>query len=121
LSALQSSFDAALVRLEDVLSKPKDEYMRDSAIQRFEFSFELFWKTLKARLEVEGIRVVSPREAIREGFRTGLVPDDDAVFPMLEDRNLSSHTYNEEHAEALYARLPGHCDYMRRCFTKITQ
>ena len=45
---LLALLESAIGRLEDVLRQPYDEYMRDSAIQRFEFTFELFWKALKA-------------------------------------------------------------------------
>ena len=43
--------DAALTRLEGALAQPVNEFVRDSAIQRFEFTFELFWKSLKGYAE----------------------------------------------------------------------
>ena len=36
----------ALRRLESALAQEKTEFMRDSAIQRFEFTADLAWKTL---------------------------------------------------------------------------
>jgi nucleotidyltransferase substrate binding protein (TIGR01987 family) len=113
LTSLRASFERALARLDDVLAQPRDEYMRDSAIQRFEFTFELFWKALKARCEADGVRVSSPREALRGGFQLGLLPDDEAIFRMLEDRNLTSHTYNETVADGIYSRLAEHARRMR--------
>lgn len=113
LDSLIDSLARALARLDDVLAQPRDEYMRDSAIQRFEFTFELFWKALKARCELDGVRVSSPREALRGGFEIGLVPDDEAILRLLEDRNLTSHTYNETVADGIYDRLPEHARRMR--------
>lgn len=38
----------AIARLDDALAQPENEYLRDAAIQRFEFSFELAWKAAQA-------------------------------------------------------------------------
>jgi nucleotidyltransferase substrate binding protein (TIGR01987 family) len=115
--------EAALVRLEDALSRPFDEFIRDSAIQRFEFTFELFWKTLKSFCEDEGLRVHSPREALRGGFQAGLLSEaeDEHVFRMLEDRNLTSHTYNVATAEEIFSRLAGHTASMRAALTALSE
>lgn len=114
LHNLLRSLDSALARLEDVLNKPKDEYMRDSAIQRFEFTFELFWKALKAHAETSGLRAPSPKDALRAAFELGLIEDDPRWFRMLDDRNLTSHTYRESTAEAIRSRLPEHLELMKR-------
>jgi nucleotidyltransferase substrate binding protein (TIGR01987 family) len=96
----------AVARLASALAQPKDEFVRDSAIQRFEFTFELSWKTLKTYLELQGLEARSPRAAIREAFATGLLPEDPGWLAMVELRNLTSHTYEEELAEQVYAALP---------------
>ncbi|WP_448568477.1 nucleotidyltransferase substrate binding protein [Thermus sp.] len=49
-----------MARLASALAQPKDEFVRDSAIQRFEFTFELSWKTLKTYLELQGLRSTRP-------------------------------------------------------------
>ena len=41
------SSGAALDRLDDALAQPKTEWTRDSAIHRFEFTFELAWKAVR--------------------------------------------------------------------------
>jgi len=71
----------------------------------FEFTFELLWKTLKIILEYKGIEVRSPRSAIKEAFKAGLIEDDEILLDMLEDRNLSSHIYSEEIAEQIFKRI----------------
>lgn len=98
--------DKAVNRLADALNQPKNEFIRDAAIQRFEFTFELAWKVLKTYLEREGLEARSPRAAIRGAFSVGLLPEDEGWLAMLELRNLSSHTYNEAIAERIYAELP---------------
>lgn len=108
LDRLLRDLTAALDRLGEALREPKSDIVRDAAIQRFEFSFELFWKALKARDENEGLRVVSPREALRAAFQLGLLADDDLVFQMLEDRNRTSHLYNAAMAEDVFSRIPAY-------------
>ncbi|BCW93214.1 MAG: nucleotidyltransferase [Thermoanaerobaculum sp.] len=107
LKAQTALLRRAVERLEVALSRPKDEFVRDSAIQRFEFCFELAWKVLQTYLEREGLEARSPRSAIRGAFQVGLLPDDAQWLEMLELRNLTSHTYDEALAEKIYAALPG--------------
>ncbi len=101
-----ASLARAVERLKTALERPKDEFVRDSAIQRFEFTFELAWKTLKTFLELQGLEARSPRSAIRGAFQAGLLPEDPFWLEMLELRNLTSHTYDEALAERIYAELP---------------
>ena len=102
-------YHRALRRLQAALKKEPDEddlYL-DATIQRFEFCFELAWKLMKAVLSYEGIEVSSPRASIREGWKQGLVQEAEAWLDMLEKRNLSAHTYNEQTAQAIYAAVKG--------------
>src|SRR3989337_3793326 len=93
--AILHQFERAVGKFSDVLEQEKNEYIRDSAIQRFEFTFELAWKTLKAFLEEQGITVYSPRDSLRSAFQIGLIGETPAWLGMIELRNLTSHTYNE--------------------------
>ena len=52
--------ETAISRLEKALAQPMDEFIRDSAIQRFEFTFELLWKSVKTYAEEAGVEVFSP-------------------------------------------------------------
>jgi len=94
LRAQMASLARAVERLKADLERPKDEFIRDSAIQRFEFTFELAWKTLKTFLELQGLEARSPRAAIRGAFQVGLLPEDPFWLEMLELRNLTNHTYD---------------------------
>jgi nucleotidyltransferase substrate binding protein (TIGR01987 family) len=112
-------YEKCLKKLEEVLDLPKDEFIRDSSIKRFELCFELGWKTLKDFLNEEGIFCRSPRSCLREAFSMGLMDDEDEWLSILEDRNLSVHTYNEELAEEIYKRLRNHLIAMKKLLSEI--
>jgi nucleotidyltransferase substrate binding protein (TIGR01987 family) len=103
--AVLNSFSQSIERLTEVLKQPKTVLIRDSAIKRFELTFELAWKSAKAYLGSKGVVCLSPRDCMSEAFRLGLIPDDPRWLRMIADRNLSVHTYNEKLAEDLYGRL----------------
>ena len=79
----------------------------DGLIQRFEYTFELSWKTLKDFLEANGVSAAYPRDTIKEAFAHGLLEDGEIWMAMLERRNLLSHTYDEKTFDAAYALARG--------------
>jgi len=106
-----SSFRKALDSLDRGLSRaecaPGDEELRDGAIQRFEYSYELAWKSLKRVLEAisaspEEIDGLSFRDMVRLGAEKGLIDEPAAWFGFREERNISSHTYDEAKAAEVY-------------------
>ena len=106
-ASLRADFAAAVARLEEALALPKDAIVRDSAIQRFEISFELCWKFLKAFLEDEhNVRCTSPRTCFRAAFKNGVLDDDPFWIDLTVLRNYTVHTYNESLADYVYSRLP---------------
>lgn len=92
----------AFSRLEDALNQDFDEYMQDSIIQRFEFTFELLWKTLKFYLEVQWFDEKTPRNILKKSFEIDLIEDIDLFIDMIDIRNLTSHTYDEVLAWEVY-------------------
>ena len=100
------NFEKAFRLLEEVLEdKPIGSYSRleqEGIIQRFEYTFELAWKTIKDRLFYDGYDVKSPRAVIRKAFEVEFISEDDAEIWLdyLDKRNLLSHTYDEETAQA---------------------
>ena len=100
----EEDYHRALLRLQTALKQEADldDMYLDATIQRFEFCFELAWKLMKAILEYEGIEANSPRSSIREGWKQGLISDAEAWLDMMEKRNLSSHTYDENVARDIY-------------------
>ncbi|WP_457640376.1 nucleotidyltransferase substrate binding protein [Persephonella sp.] len=99
------NFEKALQRLKEAVERAKDDLDRDGVIQRFEFTVELLWKTLKSVLEYQGIECYSPRACIKEAFKANIIDDDEIILDMLEDRNKSSHIYDEETSEEIFERI----------------
>lgn len=101
----------ALDTLAEALRMPFSVIVRDAAIQRFEYSFESLWKLLQAYLgTAEGIVSNSPKQCFREALKVGLLAAEDAehCLEMTDDRNLTSHTYIEAIAVAIFGKLPGY-------------
>ena len=77
----------------------------DGTIQRFEFAFELAWKLMQAALRAQGLDAASPRAAIKVAFQIGWLPDGEGWIDMLEDRNKTSHLYDETAAQTIYDKI----------------
>jgi len=74
-------------------------------IQFFEITFELSWKLMKDYLEYLGYQVKSPREAIKTAYSIELINNGDKWLKMLMDRNLTTHTYDEDNSEEVYEKI----------------
>lgn len=78
-----------------VKGEPDNEVLAAGLIQIYEFTFELGWKTLKDYLEMEGFDVPSPRSTIRQAYQSGYIQNAEDWIQALNDRNLTTHTYDE--------------------------
>ncbi|MCJ7840134.1 nucleotidyltransferase substrate binding protein [Lederbergia sp. NSJ-179] len=90
-----------------VIENPSD-VERDACIQRFEFTFEACWKVGKQYLyDIEGIDVGSPKAVIRSCREVKILDEEEAILglQMVNDRNLTVHTYNEEIAKEIHSHL----------------
>jgi nucleotidyltransferase substrate binding protein (TIGR01987 family) len=106
---------SANLRLDEGVSASIDELTQDGAIQRFEFTFELVWKTLKIFMEEKGdASAKSPKDSLKAAFRVGFIkPEDEKFFlDMLEDRNKSSHLYDKQESDIIFERIKQ--DYLPR-------
>lgn len=95
-------FSNALARLKEIAElysgDPSNAVYRDALIQRFEFTFEVAWKSLKDYMNELGfVDVRSPRGAIQEAYAQSLISaDNEAVWlDILKARNLTTHMYDE--------------------------
>jgi nucleotidyltransferase substrate binding protein (TIGR01987 family) len=82
------------------------DLMRDGVIQRFEYTFELAWKTIKRYLEMYGLEKVdnlSNRDLFRLGFENGLIKDASPWFDYLADRSQTTHIYDQDVAADVFA------------------
>lgn len=98
--------------------------VRDAAIQRFEFAIEASWKAAQATLAVaEGLTATSPKNAIRasHGMRWIDAQTTDALLVAIDDRNLTSHTYDEAAAATLAAQLPAHLAVIQAWLAALEQ
>ena len=77
------------------------ELEKAGIIQFFEMTFELGWKVLKDHLEAEGYIVKSPRETIKQAFQVGIIENGHVWIDALSNRNLTTHTYDEELANKM--------------------
>jgi nucleotidyltransferase substrate binding protein (TIGR01987 family) len=99
-------FENALKKLEEVLQiENYNDIVRDSAIKRFEFTFEMLWKIIKKISYIEGKPCNSPRQCFKFAFSIGLIEDENLFLEMLEYRNLTVHTYYEFNAQKVYEFL----------------
>jgi nucleotidyltransferase substrate binding protein (TIGR01987 family) len=114
----------ALNSLEIALTADYSVFVRDSAIQRFEYTTEAFWKCIQTYLkEYEGVICASPKSCIREAMRNKMLNSEETelALEMIDDRNLTSHTYHEEVAEMLFKRLPGYFALMKKILNNLEQ
>ncbi len=83
------------LELQDMKTVESDVF-RDALIQRFEFTFEMIWKLLKAYMEDQGIQDINaPKSVLKEAYAQNLIDDEKVWISMLKDRNLTSHIYSE--------------------------
>lgn len=110
----------AIGRLMDVASWPETHDGRvEASIQCLEFVVELYWKLLKHMLHFKGVIAATPRDVFKEAFAAGWIDDEDIWVRMLKDRNLSSHTYNEDLAQEILGRIPRYLPVMRQNYEAL--
>ena len=95
----REQFERALTRLHEVLRETETDIVRDALIQRFEFTFEMAWRSLHRYLSAKGERVAQQAWAVLPlAFQSQLIDDAEAWDQLRECRNLTSHTYKEDMA-----------------------
>ena len=98
-----NSFGKAYARLKSAVELAEQRDLSDleaqGLIQGFEYTHEVAWKTMKNFLESQGVlNLYGSRDTTREAFRNGLIENGEVWMDMVEKRNLTSHTYDEETA-----------------------
>lgn len=102
------NFEKAFILLQQIFNeKPLDQFSdleKEGIVQRFKYTFELAWKTLKDYLEYTGITLeqLTPYYVIKQVFSAKIIKDGQIWMDMLAHRNLMSHTY---HRETFYQEL----------------
>ena len=101
----------ALATLTAILHEPVTVIVRDAAIQRFEYTSEAVWKAAQWYLKTaHGVVEGSPRGCYKRLFQLGTVDAElaAALQAVVDDRNLTAHTYVEDIAQTVFERLPQH-------------
>lgn len=115
----------ALEKLHEIAMKNEiNEIERDALIQRFEFSFELMWKCGKDYLRVvEGIEAASPKGVIRHFREIGIFDNiqTEQALQMADDRNLTTHTYDEAFALEIAKRVIAYEGLLWDWYRKMTK
>jgi nucleotidyltransferase substrate binding protein (TIGR01987 family) len=106
------SFRKAFVQLSGAVKVAGERGLSDleklGLIQAFEFNHELAWKTLKDFLEDRGdTGIFGSKDATRKAFSAGLIEDGEAWMEMIQSRNRSTHTYNEQIANEIAGLIVG--------------
>lgn len=104
------NYQKAVTRLNDavLLSEERDltDLEKQGLIQGFEYTHELAWKTMQDYFKSTGEdKIYGSKDATRFAFKYELIKEGDIWMGMIEDRNRTSHTYNEDVAEAITAAI----------------
>jgi nucleotidyltransferase substrate binding protein (TIGR01987 family) len=107
LSALEkavASLRRAVVRSAQT---PEDTEIRDAVIQRFEYTYELCWKMLKRRIELDSpnpaaVDAMSFKDLLRDGAERGLIENVEKWMIYRDRRNITAHTYDEQKAASVH-------------------
>ncbi|TSC84193.1 MAG: nucleotidyltransferase substrate binding protein, HI0074 family [Microgenomates group bacterium Gr01-1014_16] len=109
----------AFLRLKEALPMVKDQLDKDGVIQRFEFTFELVWKTLREFCAEKGKTENNPKDIFRLCADFGLLEDPQPWFDFLKNRNLASHLYDEEVAERIFTEIPAFVSALEPLLAKL--
>jgi nucleotidyltransferase substrate binding protein (TIGR01987 family) len=103
------NFEKALFQLKSGIQThihTQEDIIKEGIIQRFEFTHELAWKVLKDYLEYEGFtNITGSRTATREAYNKNLLENGDVWMEMIESRNNTVHTYQQNILEVEFEKI----------------
>lgn len=76
----------------------------------------MFWKTLKYFLEYEGIKVATPRKVLKKSYAAQWIENEGVWLRMLDDRNKTSHVYDESLARQIYLHIHDYLPEMQKAY-----
>lgn len=101
-----SNLIKAANRFNEIMQIKEDDIVRDAAIQRFEFTYELIWKVLRKVLLKRGLEGNSPKVVFRLAAKDDIIDQVETWFEFVEFRNQTVHVYNPIIAKEIYQNLP---------------
>lgn len=101
------AFRRAYLKLKEFIEKDDETEVSQAAIiHAYEYTFELWWKTVQRYLEYVGtVQDYGPNATIKNAFQYGVIEDGQTWMDMLKDRNMTAHTYKEDVANDIYQRI----------------
>lgn len=111
----------ALEKFKHILELDKNQYPYtiEATIQIFEYTYELYWKLLKKICYEEGIEVNSPRATFQQAYVMKLIDNEQIWLEMMENRNLTSHTYKLPTAKAIYEACKTYLPIMEKTYDSL--
>lgn len=118
-----NNYEKALRKLEEAAERIKDDYeideegnideddflddiIKEGVIQRFEYTHELAWNVMKDYLnEIAGIKALGSKDSTRQALAGELITNGEVWMEMIQSRNQTSHTYNEEVADGIFGKI----------------
>lgn len=103
----KGDFYNAFDRLKEATKEEYNQITVDAILHRFEFTFELAWKTVKDYLDYLGYSYKngSPREVIQNGYKQGIIKDGELWIEMMLSQNQLSHIYDEKTSRDIYKKI----------------
>lgn len=101
------TFKKAYLKLKEFVDTDNGtEKDRGAIINAYQYTFELFWKTLQKYLQqLEMLDELGPGNTIRTAFQYQIIDNGPTYMSMLKNRNLITHTYKEDVAEEIYTQI----------------
>lgn len=126
LSLKLQEFKKALDTLKEALDMfdSNNILVRDATIKRFEYSYELCWKTAKVFLkEQKGDPVIAPKECFKTLGKHGFLSPEEVELSlnMVDDRNETTHAYGEKFIKELYPRIKEYYQLMDKIYKSISK
>lgn len=102
-----NAFKKAFLKLKEFVETDNgSEKDRGAIINAYQYTFELFWKTLQRYMQQqEMLDEQGPGSVIRTAFQYNIIDNGPLYMSMLKDRNLVTHTYKEDVAEEIHCRI----------------
>src|SRR6266567_2071557 len=121
-----SHYQKALLQLSKAVElsrqRPLSELEKQGLIKAFEFTHELAWNVLKDYFEYQGnTSITGSRDATREAFQRNLITDGEEWMEMIQSRNKTSHTYNQDVADEIAGKVTALYYNLFRAFEKRMQ
>jgi nucleotidyltransferase substrate binding protein (TIGR01987 family) len=96
---------AALDNNQQLKNDGYEDFLCDLLVKRFEFTYEMAWKSIKRYLDLVGISALNPRSCFKEAYAQKIITEQEIWLEMIESRNLSSHVYDANQITPILGKI----------------